>query len=138
MTLTTTPSIEPPFQTRSGPEPHLLLTQWLNGIKIAHVAHSRAAASYRLRGQLLGVPVTVFTVVIGTSVFTTLHSSPNERIIIMIGVTSVLAAVLSGVQTFLNYPEQAARHQAAGTKYGRLRRRVEEVISWIHDSQDLK
>jgi hypothetical protein len=115
-----------------------LLEQWHNGIRIAQIAHSRAAAHYKLLGRMLGVPVTILTLVVGTSIFVTLTSSKDERVLLLVGVISMLAAVLSGLQTFLNYTELAVKHHAAGNKYGQLRRRAEEVMTFTKDLGELQ
>ncbi len=114
------------------------LQQWLNGIKIYHVAHQRAAAYYGHANRLLGVPVTVLTILISTSIYATLSSSKSTQIFMFIGAVSALAAVLSGLQTFLNYPELVQKHKAAGVKFGRLRRRVEEILSCKQEPDQLE
>ena len=75
-----------------------------------------------------GTLVTVFTVIVGTSIFTTLASSQEQRILFVVGVISVITAVLSGVNASLNYPQAAEKHLNAGRKYGGLRRRAEELL----------
>ena len=44
---------------------------------------------------------------------------------------SILVAIFSGLQTFLDYPAPAGRHQAAAIEYGILRREVEEALTQI-------
>jgi hypothetical protein len=114
------------------------LEQWLNGIKIDHVAHLRAAAYYKRANRLLGIPATILAIIIGTSIYGVLSSSNNPQILLFVGAVSILAAVLSGLQTFLNYPELAQKHQTAGAKFGRLRRRVEEILSIKREPDQLE
>jgi hypothetical protein len=103
--------------------------QWGKGIRIAQIAHLRAAAYYQRMHQLLGIPVTVLTAVVGTSIFASMGESEKNALLIAAGIISALAAILSGVQTFLNFSELAVKHQLAGTKYGKLRRRVDEIMA---------
>ena len=105
------------------------LAQWCNGIRIAQIAHLRAAAHYQRLHRILGVPVTVLTAAVGTSIFASLSESPRRELLITAGIISALTSVLAGVQTFLNYAELAVLHRNAGTKYGKLRRRVDEIIA---------
>lgn len=105
------------------------LAQWCRGIRIAQIAHLRAAAGYQRLHRLLGVPVTVLTALVSTSIFASMGESKREGMLIAAGIISVLTAILSGVQTFLNYTELSVKHQEAGTKYGKLRRRVDEVMA---------
>jgi conflict system pore-forming effector with SLATT domain len=114
-----------------------LLQQWLNGIHIAQVAHLRCAARYQANHRRLGVPVIFLTTVVGTSIFATLESAENQIILITAGIVSALAAILSGLQTFLNYSELAARHAEAGKRFGKLRKRVEELLVTPCSNEDL-
>jgi len=116
-----------------------ILEQWLNnGIKFDHVVHQQPAAYNRRANRLLGIPVTVLAILIGTSIYGALSSSSSPQILIFVGAISVLAAVLSGLQTFLSYPELAQKHQTAGVKFGRLRRRMEEVLSFKLEPDQLE
>ena len=105
-----------------------LVQQWMNGVSIGHVAHQRAAAHYRRLHGALGIPATIFSVIVGTSVFAALAATEQKGLLLVAGATSILAAVLSGLQTFLDYGGLASEHQAAAGGYGRLRRRIEESI----------
>jgi hypothetical protein len=84
------------------------------------------------------LPVTIFSILIGTTIFATLGSSKSQEFLIAAGIISMIAAVLSGIQTFLNYPELAAKHQSAGCKFGELRRRIEELIVVTKDPMELE
>jgi hypothetical protein len=105
------------------------LQQWHNGVRLAQVSHARAAARYDQLHQILGLSVTVISVIVGTSVFSTLSSTNNTWILGIVGAISVVAAILSGIQTFLNYGQVAAKHQSAANKYGKIRRRIEELLN---------
>ena len=54
----------------------VLLTKWRNGLRIEHIAHSRAVVRFGRRGRLLGVPVVVPSALVGTSIV----SQPPEEI----------------------------------------------------------
>ena len=41
------------------------------------------------------------------------------------GLCSVLAALLAGLQTFLGYSERSEKHRMAGARYGALRREMD-------------
>ena len=115
-----------------------LLDKWHKGIRIEQIAHLRAAAHFGRLHRRLGVPVTVFSIIVGTSVFGSLNETGLEWLLIIAGVLSVLAAVLSGLQTFLSYESLAMEHQAAGTEYGKLRHFVEEMRVVIKDEAELE
>jgi hypothetical protein len=114
------------------------LTQWLNGLRIDHIAYNRAATYYNQRNRALGLVVTVLSVFVGTSLFTGLASSKNlEAIVLIAGVISAATAVLTGTQTFLNYGELAEKSRSAAYEYGALRRKVEVTMVAITDEQKL-
>ena len=69
--------------------------------------------------------MTIFSATVGTSVFSTLSLSGDQRILIVVWVISVAASVLSGISTFFNYPQLSIKHHHAGADYGRLRRRID-------------
>jgi hypothetical protein len=105
-----------------------LLAQWLHGIKISHVGHKRAAAVFARRARALGVAATVISAIVGTTLFSTLATVADERVIAAAALLSVIAVVLTALQTFLNYSELAAGHRTAATAYGDLRRRMEQLV----------
>jgi type II secretory pathway pseudopilin PulG len=48
---------------------------------------------------------------------------------ILVALTSVIAAILGGLQTFLRSSDRAAVHRAAATRYASLRRTIELAIA---------
>jgi hypothetical protein len=67
-------------------------------------------------------------VIVGTTVFATLGESDRQGLLLVVGSVSILNAVLSGLQTFLNYPVLAEKHHQAGIRFGSLRRKMDEVL----------
>src|SRR5436190_1807437 len=67
------------------------------------------------------------TAAVGTTVFSSIASSPQLWVKILTGIMSMAAAVLAALQTFLKYSERAAQHKAAAQNYGMLRREYEEM-----------
>jgi hypothetical protein len=47
---------------------------------------------------------------------------------LVVGVVSIVAAVLASIQTFLGYGQASERHRIAGTRYAALRRSIEVAI----------
>lgn len=92
-------------------------------------AHFLAAETYKRRNLQLGIPVTVLTAVVATSVFGTL--SQSEKIVWLViatGTVSVLASILSALQTFLRFSETAQEHHSAAIGYEGMRRRLDIFI----------
>src|SRR5262249_21252379 len=77
-----------------------------------------------------GIPVVALSTIVGTSVFASLgETNPDLRLRILVGLISVLAAVLSGLQTFLRFSERAEKHRSVVAKYGAIRREMEQAIA---------
>ncbi len=110
-------------------EPEKLVRQWLAGIRIIHIAHTRLSADYALRGRLLGLAVTIVAAITGSTVFAAADGSSNPWVLYTVSALSMIAAVLAAAQTFLELPALAARHAAAAQEYGLLRREFESALA---------
>ena len=106
-----------------------LLHDWYRRAREAQFAHYEAAKPLSSANYKLGVPVAVLSGLVGTSIFATLQEQPNLAFKIVVGIVSVLAAVLASLQTFLRFSERAEKHRAAAVRYGALRREVETAVA---------
>lgn len=104
-----------------------ILEDWHRSLVILHRAHWEAASYFEDRNFWLGLASAAFSAVAGTTVFATLEGSPSVLIRGSVGALSVVAAILSAMQAFLRSSEVAARHKAAGVKFGQLRREIEQT-----------
>jgi conflict system pore-forming effector with SLATT domain len=95
-------------------------------------AQYQAANVADRRNYYIGLPAIVLGVVVSTSIFAALDSSPNSREKIIAGTLSLLAATLAAVQTFFNFSAKAKAHRAAGAQYGDIRRRCEFLLFQYH------
>ncbi len=107
--------------------------QWNRGARIRNIAYQRAGDFYSSWGKKVGVLVTVFTVIVGTSFFSRVSASNDQTIFIVVGLFSLAAAVLSGVNSFFNFPELGAKHTETGLKFGELRRRMDVINCLVCD-----
>ncbi|SFG10043.1 hypothetical protein SAMN05518865_108120 [Duganella sp. CF458] len=110
-------------------------------VQLAHYDSARFFAGLHL---LLGVPASVLSTLVGTAIFSTLSKShtasmPTEDgsivVQIAVGFLSVLAAILTGLQTFLKNAEQAERHRIAGARFANLKHRI-ELVATLPPSSD--
>lgn len=97
-----------------------------------YVAAERADA----RGRILGIASVAVGAVVGTSIFATIQSSPSVDWRIAAGLLVTGAAVLSALQTFLDYAKRAAEYRTAGAAYGRLRREFDSFLLEIATSSN--
>ena len=75
---------------------------------------------------IVGVPAVIFSSVVGTALFAGLEKdSPRTWIVAS---TSILAAILGALQTFVRFAERAALHATAADWYSAIRRDIEEIL----------
>ncbi len=98
-------------------------------MRILHVAHERAGASFESRGRVLGASSVTLSAVVGTAIFATIDTSPALGLQILAGLLSVLAAVLAALHAFQNYAVVVEQHRRAALAYGRLRRSMEVELA---------
>jgi len=109
-----------------------LLHNWYRRIRIAQAGHYDDAGRLKRLHLLLGIPVVILSAIVGTGVFASLaEENPSITLRIVLGITSILAAALASLQTFLNYAEQSARHLDAATKLSSLKKEIEANLVLI-------
>jgi hypothetical protein len=110
-----------------------LVTQWLHGLSLLHREHFAAAKACEQKNIYLGIPVIVLSAIVGSAVFASIQSASTTNTKIIVGTLSIAAAIFSGLQTFLKFSERAERHKITATKYGMLRRELEQAIALASD-----
>jgi hypothetical protein len=127
---------EPPGDTRA------LVLEWIRRARDSQIRHYTMADRLTASGRRLGLAVIAITAATGTSAFLSLVATavtPQMRIVI--GLTSLCAALLASLQTFLRYSERAELHRRAGARYGAVRRRLEAIHAsdpYLHDIRDIE
>jgi hypothetical protein len=117
-----------------------LAHDWGQRAVAAQHAHYYLAAGLKKRNLALGIPVVIFTTVVGTSLFASMASTSSDPSTgsaiglpgwarFAIGTISILAAVLAAIQTFLRFAERAERHAQAADWYASIRREIEELLA---------
>ena len=114
-----------------------LLLKWIRRARESQASHYDMADRLNRRARWLGVSVIGITSLIGTSVFLSLVTTAvSSALRLIVGMTSVVAAVLAALQTFLRYAERAEQHRAAGARYGSVRRKLEAIYAGDADARD--
>lgn len=106
-----------------------LLEKWLKRLRESQFAHYEAAKTLGQSSYALGIPALILSTLVGTSLFASIGKSLEPSTQILVGITSVLAAVLGALQTFLGFSDRAAKHRAIASRYGAARRRIEEILA---------
>jgi hypothetical protein len=129
MEVTTTPSKargqSPVFWAEDTEQ---LLHDWRNRAYAAQSAYYVMAGRYRRWNYQLGIPVVILSGLVGTAIFADWQTSMAYGQW-LIGSVSILAAVLSSLQTFLRLADSAADHGAAAAWYSAIRRDTEQLLA---------
>jgi hypothetical protein len=104
-----------------------LLTDWYRRTRESQTIHYECGIIFGRRHLLLGIPAIVLSTAAGTAVFSSLETSSTGAMRIAVGLTSILAAVLAALQTFLGLADRADRHRRTGAGYGGVRRLLEQL-----------
>ena len=91
-------------------------------------AHYQICESARALNNRLGMPVTVLTAIVGTSIFATISSAPQLWLKVVTGLFSLTAAALSALHTWFRYQEVASQHREAAAEYGAIRHSLDHFL----------
>lgn len=119
---------EVPAARSMEPTAQNLLLRWLKRAREDSFAHYISETFLSRLHLVIGVPATIFATIVGTAVFSSLENSTAIWIKIVVGVFSIMTAILSGLQTFLRFSEKAERHKKAAVEYGAIRRLIEQHL----------
>ena len=116
-----------------------ILDFWLTRSRIAQRTHLKTAERRLKRNKQLGIPVVVLSTTVGTSVFASLNiSNMSTWIQIAIGITSILAAVLASLQTFLNFTAEAEKHRSAANRFAKIKHDIEvALVEYANSSNEV-
>jgi hypothetical protein len=103
----------------------VLIEEWFRRVRVNQHIHYMCANLFSRLHLMLGIPTMVFATAVGTALFVSIEKEATGRIKIIVGLVSLLAAVLSSLQTFLGLSERAEKHRATSARYGAVRRRLE-------------
>jgi len=105
-----------------------LLKDWYLRLRFVQFAHYESAKAFEHLNYWIGIPTVFSSAFVGTSVFASLGKSVDTKFQIVVGLVSILTAVLSSLQTFLRFSERAEKHRIAAARSGALRRELEEIL----------
>lgn len=71
----------------------------------------------------------MLSTVVGSAVFASIQRETSNELKLLLGLLSILAAALAGLQTFLGYSERAERHRVASARYASVRRQLEVIAA---------
>lgn len=103
-----------------------LVLAWLRRAREAQFSHYGAARRLGNYGRIFGVPVIIITAIVGASAFASILFQTVPFAAKMIaGLCSLVATVLSSLQTFFKFSERSEKHRIFAAKFGSVRRELE-------------
>lgn len=102
-----------------------LLEDWLKRARENQHVHYECANFFSRLNYLLGVPAFSLSGIVGTAIFASIGKEAAGGAKVAIGLVSMVAALLSGLHTFLAFAERAEKHRLSGAGYAAIRRRME-------------
>lgn len=90
--------------------------------------HYLAARRSQRLNNWFGVPVVIITTVVGTTIFSTISSSPSTELKIIAGLLSLIAGVFAALQTFFKFAEQGEKHLRAAASYYSVKRNLDMFL----------
>jgi len=96
---------------------------------IALDAHHDAARYCGRRNHAIGMPAAILATVVGSTVFVTLEKEVQLLVRIAVGLLSIPAAVLSGLQTFRADSEKAEKSRVTVARCGAIARDLEHLLA---------
>lgn len=118
----------------SATERETLLKDWLIRVTAAQFGHQIKADRNRRYGIALGIPTVIISTIVGTAAFAAINDQSGDTMKFIVGIVSVLAAVLASIQTYLGYAQLAERHRVAGVRYAALRREIQHALANLADA----
>jgi hypothetical protein len=103
----------------------VLVTDWFRRARESQRVHYECSNYYNRLNYILGIPTIALSAAVGTAVFASFDKVAGGTAKVVLGLVSILAAVLASLQTFLSFAERANRHRVTGSKYGAVRRALE-------------
>lgn len=114
----------------------VLLTDWFRRARESQFIHYECGVWYSRLNYLLGIPSIVLSTVVGTAIFASFETSATGAERIVIGLLSIISAVLASLQTFLRFSERAEHHRSTGSGYGAVRRSLEYLKTFPPNDED--
>ena len=108
--------------------PESLLSDWLVRAKRKTNAHTASASRFELFHLVVGVPSVVLSAITGTAVIAQQTAKDPGEWTWWIVLLVVLAAILTSLQTFLNFGARAKHHKKTAAEFSILRRKLQLAI----------
>jgi len=105
-------------------KPQDMITDWQARISLNQKAHWVCLDRLEKMHFVIGLSTIILSTLAGT---TLLVGTGDAMVRVAAGSVGLLAAVLSGIQTFYNYARRSGMHRAASTQLSQLKQQIEAL-----------
>jgi len=95
--------------------------------------HYNASHRYASYHRFLGIVIVVLTTFMGTSVYYSLSASEVVSAKVVVGILTVLIAILVSLQTYFNFEKRALNHKVTADRYLWLMKEAKRLLSYYND-----
>ena len=107
------------------PTPQRLVEYWLYRASRMQEVFYMAGRGYAHRHKWLGIPAVLMGAIVGSTIFVALSKETDIEIKLITGALSVLATLLTALQTFLKDYESSEKYRMAGAKMAHIKHTLE-------------
>ena len=119
--------------------PETLLSDWLVRAKRKTNAHTASASRFEFLHLVVGIPSVMLSAVTGTAVVAQQTAKEPGDWTWWIVLLVVAAAILTSLQTFLNFGARAKHHKTIAAEFSVLRRKLQFAIdTGTSDKEEIK
>ena len=101
--------------------------EWEVRLNLAQAGHYAASEKYMFINNILGVPLVVLSSFVSAFLFFD-QPGAQEWINLALKISGLIVAILASLQTFMRPAEKAEMHRVKATKYGGLKRKIEQFL----------
>jgi len=98
---------------------------WVEAVRLTH--YSRAD-TFRKRNNEIGLAAILFSTVISAGLLTSIHSGAGFWWKVAAAIVALLAALATGVRSYLKLDDLSEQHRKAGAKFGEVYRELELFV----------
>ncbi|WP_163000025.1 SLATT domain-containing protein [Pseudomonas viridiflava] len=112
-----------------------VLQRWLKRSRESQLSHQLMAERLSSVHRWLGVLTIGITAIVGA---TTLLATLGDVSKVLLALLTLLAAILSSLQTFLKLEDRTNLHRISGAGYGQVRRKLELAVALESSEKEIR
>jgi len=102
--------------------------EWMVWVEAVRLTHYSRADTFRKRNNEIGLAAILFSTVISAGLLTSIHSGAGFWWKVAAAIVALLAALATGVRSYLKLDDLSEQHRKAGAKFGEVYRELELFV----------